>query len=101
MIGDDDSVSLYYADNCPWGTENESHQHVTNDANWVQGRRGENGITAYVDVHNKQFNFKLMKMQMTRKKILKKSRISIMSQIRFSRASISRSLRAKGSMPFI
>ena len=52
-IMDDDTIELYEGDGItPWGG---------NNAGWAGWSEGENGITAYVDVYNKPFNFKIVK----------------------------------------
>ena len=55
-INDDDSVSLYYGDGTTtWGDLDAK------DIPWVKGKHGSAGITAFVDVYNKPFNFKIVK----------------------------------------
>ncbi len=52
----DDTVDLYYEDGTTvWGKTNAA------DKNWANWKSGENGITAFIDVFNKQFNFKIIK----------------------------------------
>lgn len=52
-IKDDDTVELYNGDGTTaWGGK---------DAKWAEWSSGENGITAFVDVYNKPFNFKIVK----------------------------------------
>lgn len=52
-IMDDDTIELYYEDGTTaWGGK---------DAKWAAWSEGENGITAFVDVYNKPFNFKIVK----------------------------------------
>ncbi len=56
-VNDDDSVSLFYNDGTTeWGDND------VKDRKWANYKPGENGIVAYVDVYNKPFNFKIMKM---------------------------------------
>ncbi len=56
-VNDDDSVSLFYDDGLtPWG-DNDS-----DDVNWANYKAGSNGITAFIDVYNKPFNFRLEKI---------------------------------------
>lgn len=56
-VNPDETVSLFYSDGTtPWGKNDRI------DLRWANGKQGENGITAFVDVYNKQFNFKIMKM---------------------------------------
>jgi len=56
-VNTDDTVSLYYKDGTTdWGSLDEA------DNKWANWKQGQNGITAYVDIYNKQFNFKLMKL---------------------------------------
>lgn len=50
------SVSLFYEDGSSWGTKDSV------DLKWANGKPGSNGLSAYVDVYNKQFNFKVAKM---------------------------------------
>lgn len=55
-VNDDDTVSLFYEDGTPWGTQDAT------DLKWANDKPGDRGIIAYVDVYNKPFNFKLAKM---------------------------------------
>ena len=55
-VNNDDTVSLFYEDGTEWGTKD-----VT-DLKWANDKPGNGGIFAYVDVYNKQFNFKVAKM---------------------------------------
>lgn len=56
VVNQDETVSLYDADGVsPWGKINSY------DIRWATSRRGSGGITAFVDIYNKQFNFKIMK----------------------------------------
>ena len=50
------TVSLFYEDGTEWGTKDSV------DLKWANGKLGDNGLSAYVDVYNKQFNFKVVKM---------------------------------------
>ncbi len=57
VVNDDDTVSLYYEDgHTQWGNNDAA------DSNWANTKSGQNGITAFVDVYNKPFNFKIEKM---------------------------------------
>ena len=52
----DETVELYYENgSTPWGTTDAA------DSNWAKWQRGNRGITAFVDVYNKQFKFKIVK----------------------------------------
>ena len=54
-VNNDDSVSLYQADgSTPWNS--------ATDLKWANSKPGTNGITAFIDVYNKPFNFKVAKM---------------------------------------
>ncbi|MDO4863738.1 MAG: SpaA isopeptide-forming pilin-related protein [Ruminococcus sp.] len=55
VVNDDDSVSLFYSDGTEWGTKS------SDDSRWANYKTGTNGITAFVDVYNKEFNFKIVK----------------------------------------
>ena len=55
----DETVSLYYEDGTEWGTAS------AHDKGWVDSKKGTNGLTAYVDVYNKPFNFKIVKTDET------------------------------------
>ena len=55
-VNADETVSLFYDDMENWGKKDPA------DLKWANGKPGSNGITAYVDIYNKQFNFKIMKM---------------------------------------
>lgn len=55
-VNNDGSVSLFYEDGTVWGTKEDD------DIRWANGKPGSNGLSAYVDVYNKQFNFKVVKM---------------------------------------
>ena len=54
-VNPDNTISLYYEDDTEWGTKD------IKDTNWVKYHPGANGIDAFVDVYNKQFNFKIEK----------------------------------------
>lgn len=54
-VNADETVSLYYEDGTEWGTAS------AHDVGWVDSKNGSNGITAFVDVYNKPFNFKIVK----------------------------------------
>ena len=55
-VNPDETVSLYYEDGTTaWG------ETADTDLKWANSKAGINGITAFVDVYNKPFNFKLMK----------------------------------------
>ena len=56
VVNNDGSVSLFYDDGEPWGTKE------SDDVKWANSKPGSNGLSAYVDVYNKQFNFKVAKM---------------------------------------
>lgn len=59
-VNDDDSVTLYYEDGTTvWGTKTGKENEY--DEFWAGQRPGENGITAYIDVFNKPFNFRVEK----------------------------------------
>lgn len=50
----DETVELYYENGTtPWGNTDAA------DSNWAKWQRGNRGITAFVDVYNKQFKFKI------------------------------------------
>lgn len=55
-VNNDGTVSLFYEDVTEWGTKDSV------DLKWANGKLGDNGLSAYVDVYNKQFNFKVVKM---------------------------------------
>ena len=55
-VNNDGTVSLFYEDGTKWGTKDSV------DLKWANGKLGDNGLSAYVDVYNKQFNFKVVKM---------------------------------------
>ena len=55
-VNNDGTVSLFYEDGTEWGTKDSV------DLKWANGKLGDNGLSAYVDVYNKQFNFKVVKM---------------------------------------
>lgn len=56
-VNADETVSLYNEDGTTeWGTIDST------DNKWADWKNGEKGITAFVDVYNKPFNFKIMKM---------------------------------------
>lgn len=55
-VNDDGTVSLFYEDGIDWGTKDSV------DLKWANEKTGDNGLSAYVDVYNKQFNFKVVKM---------------------------------------
>lgn len=52
----DNSVSMYYNDGSEWGSED------ADDLKWANWKPGENGILDFVDVYNKPFNLKIMKI---------------------------------------
>ena len=57
MVNNDGSVSLFYDDGTTtWGNTDPD------DLKWANGKPGSGGISAYVDIYNKQFNFKVEKM---------------------------------------
>ncbi len=59
-VTDAGQPELFYADGTsPWGSEMTG---VSYDSSWASGKNGSNGITAYIDVYNKPFNLKVMKM---------------------------------------
>ena len=55
-VDDNDVVSLFYEDGTQWGTKDSV------DLKWANDKPGSSGLIAYVDVYNKQFNFKVAKM---------------------------------------
>ena len=55
-MNNDGSVSLFYDDGDQWGTKDSA------DLKWANDKPGANGLSAYIDVYNKPFNFKLAKM---------------------------------------
>ncbi|SEQ26977.1 fibro-slime domain-containing protein [Lachnospiraceae bacterium NE2001] len=56
IVNTDDTVSLYYKDGTTdWGKEDAA------DNNWVKEKPGDKGITAYIDIYNKKFNFRIEK----------------------------------------
>ena len=57
-VNNDGSVSLFYEDGDVWGTK----QDCEDDTNWASAKLGSYGLSAYVDIYNKPFNFKLVKM---------------------------------------
>lgn len=57
-VNNDGSVSLFYEDGGVWGTK----QDCEDDPDWANTKPGSNGLSAYVDIYNKPFNFKLVKM---------------------------------------
>ena len=57
-VNNDGSVSLFYEDGDVWGTK----QDCEDDTRWANTKLGSNGLSAYVDIYNKPFNFKLVKM---------------------------------------
>ena len=59
-VNADETVSLYYEDGTAWGSSEDPDDQ--DDIKWANSKPGENGITAFIDVYNKQFNFKIMKM---------------------------------------
>ena len=57
-VDDQGNVSLYKKDgSTEWGSTD------TEETKWVSSSPGVNGIDAFIDVHNKPFNFKLVKEQ--------------------------------------
>ncbi len=57
-VNNDGSVSLFYEDGDVWGTK----QDCEDDTHWANTKPGSNGLSAYIDIYNKPFNFKLVKM---------------------------------------
>ena len=57
-VNNDGSVSLFYEDGDVWGTK----QDCKDDTHWANTKPGSYGLSAYVDIYNKPFNFKLVKM---------------------------------------
>lgn len=57
-VNNDGSVSLFYEDGDVWGTK----QDCEDDTHWANAKPGSNGLSAYIDIYNKPFNFKLVKM---------------------------------------
>ena len=58
IVDDQGNVSLYKKDgSTEWGSTD------TEETKWVSSSPGVNGIDAFIDVHNKPFNFKLVKEQ--------------------------------------
>lgn len=56
-VNNDDTISLYYQDGATeWGMVDSY------DKKWAEWEKGENGITAAIDVYNKPFNFKIVKV---------------------------------------
>ena len=55
-VNDDDTVSMFYEDGTPWGTKDSV------DLKWSNDKPGDKGVIAFIDVYNKQFNFKVYKM---------------------------------------
>lgn len=56
-VNNDDTISLYYSSGTEdWGSIDSY------DKKWANWKTGENGITASVDIYNKQFNFKIVKV---------------------------------------
>ena len=55
-VNNDGTVSLFYEDGTEWGNKEDD------DIRWANGKPGSDGLSAYVDVYNKQFNFKVVKM---------------------------------------
>lgn len=63
-VNNDGTVSLFYEDGTDWGTKNSV------DLKWANSKIGSNGLSAYVDVYNKQFNFKVEKMDGVDKNVM-------------------------------
>jgi hypothetical protein len=55
-VDNNGEVSLFYTDGDEWGTKDSV------DLKWANDKPGSNGLSAYIDVYNKQFNFKVVKM---------------------------------------
>ena len=56
VVNSDETVSLFYENGDKrWGEDD------SNDIKWADSKPGENGIISFVDIFNKQFNFKLVK----------------------------------------
>ena len=54
-MDNEDKLTIYNEDGTTiWGTDSA-------DVGWVIGKVGQNGLTAYVDIYNKVFNFKIEK----------------------------------------
>ncbi len=54
-LNNDDSITLYQSDGTtPWNR--------STDLNWANSKPGARGFTAFIDVYNKPFNFKIEKM---------------------------------------
>ncbi len=54
-VDNEDKLTIYNEDGTTiWGTDSA-------DVGWVIGKVGQNGLTAYVDIYNKVFNFKIEK----------------------------------------
>lgn len=61
-VNDNDEVELFYSDGVTaWGTKTYADAPQRDDDEWANWKSGGNGITAFVDVYNKPFNFKIMK----------------------------------------
>lgn len=61
-VNSDETVTLYYEDGVNvWGTPADS-EDAQKDKKWAESKPGSNGITAFVDLYNKPFNFKIEKM---------------------------------------
>ncbi|MBP5579658.1 MAG: hypothetical protein J6X56_09355 [Ruminococcus sp.] len=54
-VNADETVSMYYENGAEWGTAS------ARDIGWVDSKEGSDGLTAFVDVYNKPFNFKIVK----------------------------------------
>ena len=52
LLHEDGTISLYESDG----------KTAWNDKNWCDRKTGDSGLTAYIDVYNKPFHFKIMKM---------------------------------------
>ncbi len=59
-VDNNGEVSLFYTDGDEWGTKDSV------DLKWANDKPGSNGLSAYIDVYNKQFNFKVAKMDADR-----------------------------------
>ena len=73
-------MSLFYADGTSdWGSLDEK------DIPWVSGKTGSDGITAFVDVYNKPFNFKVVKADSTDPdKMLEFAHFALFKQVKTS-----------------
>ena len=68
-IDDNDVLTLYDEDGNEWGTKDltsfdpdgDEYKFYSNAEKWANGKAGADGITAFVDVYNKPFIFKIEK----------------------------------------